>query len=166
MFTSKSSRHRRACNLVRKGELSHARQALVSAALAPGNTTYGLLSDPAAGPPHLSEPMPDDALSFQPGTPVDLDPQLFVRMLRSARRGVSGGLSGLRNEHLKLLLSDADALQHLVSAAELFARARVPEQVCSVVALGRLTALCKMEIPQGYEAMLLVIHFRGWWRKR
>ena len=44
------------------------------------------------------------AADFKPDKDVELDEQLFFSNIRRARRGISGGISGLRNEHLKCLV--------------------------------------------------------------
>ena len=63
--------------------------------------------------------------------------------LRSARRGGALGLSGMRAEHLKLLLVDINATELLIEAATQLARAHVPADVPPALAMARLTALRK-----------------------
>ena len=134
----------KACRQVRAGEASHARQTLTASNLAPGDgETLRQLSDPVARPPVLSVPIPEEVLGFQPAAPIELDMKLFLQTLRSTRRGVSGGPAGMRNEHLKVLLPDAEALAMLGCAAHLLANARVPLDVSRPLALGRMVALQK-----------------------
>ena len=49
----------------------------------------------------------------------------------------------MRAEHLKILLPDAEALDVLYCAAQLFATARIPADYRLAVALGRMVALQK-----------------------
>ena len=67
---------------------------------------------------------------------------------RGKARGAAG-LSGMRAEHLKLLLQDAEALELLADAATLLARASVPPEIQTALAMARLTALRK---PDGVRA--------------
>ena len=48
----------------------------------------------------------------------------------------------MTSEHLRPLLDDWSSMQ-LVKAAEIFARAEIPESVVQIVKMGRLTALSK-----------------------
>ena len=76
----------RAHTLVRLGEVSAARQALVSEAVAPGNaTTLRELSDPNRRPQVPHEPIEPETMEFQPEEPFVLDRGRFVTNLRRAR---------------------------------------------------------------------------------
>ena len=131
----------------RWGELSHARQELVGTPLAPRTMeTYYKLCDPAGRPqqPRSLERL-QQVCQFQPESAVELDYYRFISNVRSAPRGKSGGLSGMRNEHLKCLvfsprLEDAKALYYV---AETLARAEIPESIRKGLALARMTALDK-----------------------
>ena len=131
----------------RWGELSHARQELVGTPLAPRTMeTYYKLCDPAGRPqqPRSLERL-QQVCQFQPESAVELDYSRFISNVRSAPRGKSGGLSGMRNEHLKCLvfsprLEDAKALYYV---AETLARAEIPESIRKGLALARMTALDK-----------------------
>ena len=72
-----------------------------------------------------------------------LDEKLFGRNLRSARRGVPGGPSGMTCEHLRPLLDERRAMQLLFKLGENLARGHVPQVVESMVRSGRMTALSK-----------------------
>ena len=87
-------------------------------------------------------PQPREA-GFQPPTLFQLDEKQFGRNLRSARRGVAGGPSGMTCEHLRPLLDEGKAMQLLFKVGENLARAHVPEVAVSMVRSGRLTALSK-----------------------
>ena len=53
----------------------------------------------------------------------------------SARKGLSAGLGGTRNEYLKLVLEDEYALDCLTDVAELLARGHVPTSVVDAMSL-------------------------------
>ena len=157
-FRASQSRHRsrrrhedeveqralRAEGLIKMGELSHARQALEGAALAPGNqATLDALQDPERRPARPREPLPEDLAQFTPATPFELDEKLFNRNLRSSRRGAAAGPSGMTVEHLRPLLDEPGALHTFFLIGEKLAHAQVPGSVVDIVRMGRLTALSK-----------------------
>ena len=80
---------------------------------------------------------------FAPEVPLELDKQVFSDTLRSSRRGLSSGLSGSRNEYLKLVLEDDVAVDLLFAAASRLAHARVPECIISAMKMSKLTATLK-----------------------
>ena len=141
------ARLRAAEQRARLGEISHARQELVGMALAPRTMeTYWKLCDHTARP---QEPRSADRLrnicAFVPQNLLELDYGRFLSNVRSAPRGKSGGLSGMRNEHLKNLvfsprIEDAKALYYVANS---FARAEIPESIRKGLALARMTALDK-----------------------
>ena len=117
------------CAQVRVGEVSRARQLLTATELAPGNdATWRALTDPVRRPP---------------ARPLQLGPAATAAALRDSRLGGAAGLSGMRIEHLKILLIDMPALELLACAATQLANARVPADVAPALALARLTALRK-----------------------
>ena len=72
-----------ACKLVRLGELSRARQALLAAKLAPGDKeTLAKLTNPERRPPRPLDPLPEEVRSFQPAEHVKLDKRLFLENVR------------------------------------------------------------------------------------
>ena len=103
----------------------------------------GALTDPARRPPEARTAIAQDVLQHQPSQPVHLTTRAIAAALRSARRGGAPGLSGMRAEHLKLLLLDGEAIELLAEASTLLAKARVPVDVCRALAMARLTALRK-----------------------
>ena len=134
----------RAETFVQVGELSHARQVLEGADLAPGNqTTLDALRDEIRRPANPREPMPAELTNFVLPRAFKLDESKFNRNLRSSRRGAAAGPSGMTMEHLRPLLDDARSLHSFFLVAEQLARAQVPDGVVDVVRLGRLTALTK-----------------------
>ena len=134
----------RAETLVQVGELSHARQVLEGADLAPGNqATLDALSDQSRRPALPREPLPEELTNFTPARAFELDESKFNKNLRSSRRGAAAGPSGMTMEHLRPLLDNDRALHTFFSVAEQFARAQVPQGVVDMVRLGRLTALSK-----------------------
>ena len=107
----------RAEALVYLGELSSARQVLEGAQLAPGSRERSGL--------------------------FNLDDSMFLRNLRSARRGSAGGPSGMTVEHLQPLLDHIKDSKLFFQVAETLARAQVPQAVRDSTRLGRFTALQK-----------------------
>ena len=98
------------------GELTRARHILTAAELAPGDeTTYRALTDPARRPPEPRTAVPAAALQHEPAQPVRLTAKAVAAALRDTRRGGAAGLSGMRAEHLKLLLQDLDAVDLLTA---------------------------------------------------
>ena len=135
-----------ACERVRQGQLTRARQTLSAAALAPGNdATLHALSDPSRRPPLRRREIPAEVLSHEPAEAVALSVQQVVESLRSAKRGSAPGLSGATVDHYKLLLDDPTALELLAFAVNCFARADLPPGIIDALALSRLTALRKPE---------------------
>ena len=87
-------KRRKAERKVRLAEVSHARQELTAAALAPSNdATLAQLTNEAQRPRRLSAPIPVCVLEWAPPHPVDFDRKGFLGNVRSAHRGVSGGPS-------------------------------------------------------------------------
>ena len=138
------SKRNRACAKVRMGELTRARQVLTEAELAPGDeTTYRALTDPRRRPPEPRTAVPVATLQHTPAQPVRLTAKAVASALRDTRRGGAAGLSGMRAEHLKVLLQDLDAVDLLTEAATRLARAQIPTEVADGLARTRLTALRK-----------------------
>ena len=146
--TAEEERRKREAHLrVFRGEVSHARQALVGMAIAPGNdATRAELMNEERRPKSPRSPQELAEVSiFKPENPVELDVKLFYSNIRSAKRGISGGLSGMRNEHLKCIAYSprtAD-MASLYTAANILARAEIPAEIKMAVALARMTALDK-----------------------
>ena len=133
-----------AVSKVRRGELSRARRLLDSHGLAPGTPeTLRELRDESLRPTELSEPLPADALNFIPNEPLKLSSSSLLSALKSAGRGSARDLSGMRYEHLRVLMDDDDAWGEFVALGQRMARGEIPETVVSSMALGRLTALKK-----------------------
>ena len=132
-----------ACKLVRLGELSRARQALLAAKLAPGDKeTLAKLTNPERRPPRPLD-LPEEVRSFQPAEHVKLDKRLFLENVRRAPRGSSASLSGWRNEHWKVLLDSESATDYLYLVAAQFARADLPTVVADTLTSGKMVALQK-----------------------
>ena len=74
---------------------------------------------------------------------MELEKTRFIKNLRSARRGLSPGLGGTRNEHLKILLEDNEGLDALSLMAQYFAEGNVPTDIIKALRLGKMTALRK-----------------------
>ena len=114
------------------GEVSAGRQALEGAAVAPGNErTLSAWKDP------------DDIRQFSPDEEFDLDVDLFLKNVRTVRRGAAPGPSGMTADHVRVLLdndTDGAALGHV---ATLLARSRVFAGILQAIRCGRVTALQK-----------------------
>ena len=133
-----------ACERVRQGQLSPARQALTAASLAPGDAhTLQALSDPLRRPPHRRREIPAEVLDHEPAEAVTLFVRQVAEALRSAKRGSAPGLSGATVDHCTLLLDDPTTLELLAFAANCFARADVPISVIDALCMSRLTAVRK-----------------------
>ena len=120
----------KALALVQVGELSSARQALEGADLAPG-------SDPNVA----HEPILEILRNVPPE--FELDEELFLRTLRSSKRGSAGRPSGMTNEHLRPLLDSIHDAHLLFLTGEHLAIAHVPPNIITFLRQGRLTALQK-----------------------
>ena len=92
---------------------------------------------------HHQLAMPQEVLSVEPPAALELDPEGFLNCLRSASRGVSGGMSGSKYEHLKLCLESEETATLLAAAAQHLARANVPAEVVEGLRMARVTALAK-----------------------
>ena len=137
-------RRQTACDWIRMGQVSRARQSLMAPALAPGNdATLSELRNTDLRPAQRTEELPEAAMNLQPQRQLRLSRNILTRALRTAKRGSAPGLSGTRMEHLKVLLEDDDSWDWFGDLAEAYARADVPDAVAEGLALGRLTALSK-----------------------
>ena len=135
---------REAVRLVRLGELSKARQALLAAKLAPGTQeTLDKLNNPEKRPPRALVPLSEEVLNTQPDTPVRLNKGLFLNNVRAAPRGSSAALSGWRNEHWKVLLDHEGSTDLLYLVAAEVAKGNLLEGLAKVLTSGQLVALQK-----------------------
>ena len=82
------------------------------------------------------EPLPRGVVDHAPVKPFDLDEKLFLRCLRSSRRGATAGPSRMTTEHLRPLLDEWSSVQVLFKAGEVFARAEIPDTVIQMVKMG------------------------------
>ena len=105
--------------------------------------TKAALTHPEKRPKTPREPLPDRIMHHQPECPVDIDEQVFARILRTARRGAAAGPSGMTSEHLRPLLDSDHDMSALSDFANSFARGEVPAEVVEVLRMGRMTALRK-----------------------
>ncbi len=129
---------------VRLEELSKARQALTGGALAPGTPeTLAELKDETKRPIRLTADLPAAALEYRPDRPIGITFKLFVRTLKAAARGASGGPGGCTNEHLKVALDDEDTAALLHAAALRLASAKLPPAAAAAFMTARMTALLK-----------------------
>ena len=131
----------RAEKLVHLGELSAGRQALEGAEVAPLWTPASLTEDKRPALPR--EPLPEDIDARVPTSLFDLDWDRFCSNVRTARRGVAGGPSGMTAEHLRPLLENDHDVASLCQFAQIIAWGEVRDLLEPAVRLGRITALQK-----------------------
>ena len=130
--------------LIKKGELSHAARLIKSVGLAPGNQdTLAQLTDPNLRPREQIQPLSNEILQYEPAASFRLDRGRFARNLRKARRGLSSGLAGNRNEHLKLSLENEDTLNDLGEIAQYFCDANLPNEISEAMHMCKMTAIRK-----------------------
>ena len=89
------------------------------------------------------EPLPSDMMTFEPEIEFQLVEKIFGKNLRSSKRGVAGGPSGMTTEHVRPLLDDAHSTHLFFRMGENLARAQGPEVAVAAVRSGRMTALSK-----------------------
>ena len=129
---------------VKLGEASRGAQTLTAGKLAPGTpATLAELTDCTKRPRTAARALPPEVRNFVPASPVVLDEKLFLSALRAAPKGSSASLTGLRYEHLKVALDNERVSEALLSAARLYAQAKVPAEVAKLLRTGTLTALLK-----------------------
>ena len=117
----------RAEMLIQLGELSSARQALEGCEIAPGTTeTLNALKDVRRRPALPRAPHPNEVMDFEPDVLFQLDEKLFGKNLRSSKRGVAEGPSGMTSDHLRPLLSDLPGMKLLFQLGENLSRGHVP----------------------------------------
>ena len=139
-----TKRVERAEFLVCLGEISAARHALEGSPVAPGTEeTLNALRDMDRRPPLPRDPIPEEIRAANPSNPLELDKGEFLHNLRTARRGAAGGPSGMRNEHLRPLLDNAEDCTKFFEISQAFAQAKLPEEIVSALRMGQMTALQK-----------------------
>ena len=92
------------------------------------------LTDQSKRPREARVPVPPE-VNHRPNSQFNLDGDLFLRNLRSARRGAAGGPSGMTVEHLQPLLDHNKDAKLFCQVAELLSRAQVPASVRDAVRL-------------------------------
>ena len=116
---------------VQRGQVSRARHELTGAPLAPKNESTGIAGKETPG-----------QNARAPESPLELDPKIFAKCLRTAPSGNAPGPGRCTNEMLRVCLDDLETLALLTSAAEDFARAETPQATQSFMFL-TMTALQK-----------------------
>ena len=126
------------------GELSSARQALEGEEVAPGTREIlRKLTDESKRPRQLRDPIPPEIMGHTPQVPFVLDPDTFLKNVRSAKRGAAGGPSGTTVEHLRPILDSVRDQQLFYKLAENVAKANLTPTVIEAIRMGRMTALRK-----------------------
>ena len=130
------------------GEISAARRALEAS---PGTeATYRALTDVRRRPP----PEPRDAIPdmmSEPLHPFQMEKEMFLQNLKTARKGAAGGPSSMRNEHLHPLWTMMLTVPDSSRFSQAFAQALIPDEIESALRVGQLTAL---EKPNGGETVV------------
>ena len=68
----------------------------------------------------LAEPLPLDALAYEPASPLTLNRRALASALRSAGRGSAQDLSGARYEHFRVMLEDEEAWEEFADLVQDF----------------------------------------------
>ena len=92
----------RAEALVHLGELSAASRSLTAG----DGATLAELRDPSRRPQESVDALSPEVLAHAPAQACPVPATLLLSCLRSARRGSAAGLSGMTNEHLRLLIDE------------------------------------------------------------
>ena len=108
----------KALGLVQMGELSAGRAASEAAELARGDATLQQLQDPVRRLPRAREPIPEHFLTEMPVAQFDMEEHKFLENLRSARKGVAPGPSGMTCEHLRPLFENSSDSHRFFLVAE------------------------------------------------
>ena len=133
-----------ACQKIKFGEVSRARQCLTGAPLAPGTEEIFQILQ-ARRPQIVGRALPEEVQAFELESPVIVDRQIFLKCLKAAPRGASPGPGGCTFEHLKVLLDDTDTMELLFVNVTRLARAKVPVEISEVLMGARFTALAKFD---------------------
>ena len=153
---------REAVRLVRLGEFSKARQALLAAKLAPGTPeTMEKLQDETRRPQEQLRSFTEEVRSAQPAEPVKLDKALFCSNVRVAPRSSSAALSGWRNEHWRVLLDEEYTTDLLYLVAAHVAKAEVPQGLGRALTTGSMVALQKDD--KGVRTSSQARRCDDWW---
>ena len=112
--------------------------------IAPGTKkTLNALGGLERRPPLPRDPIPEEIRAANPSNLLELDKDEFLHNLRTARRGAAGGPSGMRNEHLRPFLDNAEDCTKFFEISQAFAQAKLPEEIVSALRVGQMTALQK-----------------------
>ena len=113
----------RALKFVQLGEFSAGRQASEGAEVAPGTATTlrALRNRPATARDDIPELLRDL-------TAFNLNEDLFNKNVRTARKGVAGGPSGMTHDHLRPLLESPEDLFLFFAVCDFLAKGQVPRE--------------------------------------
>ena len=137
-------RGKAACQKVKFGEITRARQCLTGAVFVPGNgDTFDELQ--RKRPQEIQRELPEHVRGFVPESLLALDRDAFMKSLKTSPRGSSPGPGGCTYEHLKVLLDETDIFELLFDAVTSLAQARVPASISKALTSARLTAVTKKD---------------------
>ena len=114
--------------------------------IARGNlSTLRDLTNPIRRPAAPREPLHEDLTRYVPEHDFQLDPDVFLANVRSPRRGVAAGPSGMTADHLRPLLESERDSEVLAELGASLARGEGPEVVWEAIRMGWMTALRKAD---------------------
>ena len=99
------------------------------------------LRDPARRLPRPREVLPDYLREIRHGSLFKLNEDSFTKNIRSTKRGVAPGPSGMTFDHLRPILDSPRDTHALL--AEIMARAQIPADIIGAVRVGRMMAFRK-----------------------
>ena len=126
-----------ACQKVKLGEVSRARQCLTGASLAPRTVDVWCDAEQEASGGREEHPT-KIICDFEPDVPVQVD-----EVPEKCTEGVVPWTWRVHFEHLKKWIDDVDTMNLLFEAVTSLAQARVPAEIASALMSARLTALKK-----------------------
>ena len=123
-----------------------ARQALEGVELAPGDETLQMSSDESRKPPEIRLPVPMEFTNHVLDVHSRLDDQVFLKILRTAKRGAAAGPSGMTTEHLSVLLQIRRCEESLLQVCREVGPSRRPRCDCLCHRMGRMTRFAKLMV--------------------
>ena len=90
-------------------------------------------------------PIAREFMEHNPHEQVELCGEVLLKNLRSARRGVAKGPSGMTGEHLRVILDSESDSEAFTAFARTLAVGEVPHEIVKAIRLGRMTALRELD---------------------
>ena len=112
------------------------------APFAPGNQdTFDALKDENRRPPVPRDQIPEDVLRSVPRKTFRAGQRRVSAQSQDGTSWSSRGPSGMRTEHLRLLLDNEEDSNKFFEVVQSFAQANIPEKIFAVLRVGQMTAL-------------------------